>query len=524
MKLLLCDDDISVIEVLKSQIDYKQLGVENIIEAYNGQMAMEIIDREKPDLILCDIGMPICDGIEVLKYIAEKKYDVEFSFLTCYEDFEYAKIAIQYGVTDYVTKPFEIQDVKICLQKMIANAVQKQQISSENISQAQKDSLTRSIFHQAINGVLGTDKNSVDISLRQNGAEFTADSLWHIVFSCYDMTDAIMNTWSRDLLCFTVSRLSNEALDEYVGSSYAIVESNERFMWTICFVPGEVSDEQLTNRCQTLINCSMECTSMNPVVLLSGKVPFWQSHDVVTLMYEKIRKVRYCGGQILTLNQDLDNIISDDEVLNSDHILWYLKKRDEAGYQEYVKVQIDRLSGSKDSLSTFRREITNIFLTIFQDNGVSSKEVLLDEQLAEYDKTATNNKNSLMEYCMYLMRMQQDVMKDEIDSKDIMARAIRYVDEHYRDNIDRDDVAAVAFVTPNYLSKLFRNHMGMNLREYIDQLRIEEAKRLLLSTQMSVSEVASHVGYFNISYFSTVFHKIVGMSPVDWRNDSARGE
>ena len=115
-------------------------------------------------------------------------------------------------------------------------------------------------------------------------------------------------------------------------------------------------------------------------------------------------------------------------------------------------------------------------------------------------------------------------MKDEIDSKDIMARAIRYVDEHYRDNIDRDDVAAVAFVTPNYLSKLFRNHMGMNLREYINQLRIEEAKRLLLSTQMSVSEVASHVGYFNISYFSTVFHKIVGMSPVDWRNDSARGE
>ena len=59
----------------------------------------------------------------------------------------------------------------------------------------------------------------------------------------------------------------------------------------------------------------------------------------------------------------------------------------------------------------------------------------------------------------------------------------------------------------------------MNLREYINQLRIEEAKRLLLSTSMSISEIASYVGYFNISYFSTVFHKLVGVSPFDWRND-----
>ena len=97
-------------------------------------------------------------------------------------------------------------------------------------------------------------------------------------------------------------------------------------------------------------------------------------------------------------------------------------------------------------------------------------------------------------------------------------RAKKYIDENFRENIDRNDVASVTFVTPNYLSKLFKNSMNMNLREYINQLRIEEAKRLLLSTAMSVSEIASYVGYYNISYFSTVFHKIVGVSPFDWRN------
>ena len=98
-----------------------------------------------------------------------------------------------------------------------------------------------------------------------------------------------------------------------------------------------------------------------------------------------------------------------------------------------------------------------------------------------------------------------------------------YIQANFRENIDRDDVAAVAFITPNYLSKQFRSKMGMNLREYINQIRVEEAKRLLLSTNLPVSEVAGMAGYENISYFSTVFRKRTGMSPVDWRN-SGGGE
>ena len=105
---------------------------------------------------------------------------------------------------------------------------------------------------------------------------------------------------------------------------------------------------------------------------------------------------------------------------------------------------------------------------------------------------------------------------DETD--DIIARVEAYIHDHFRENINREDVAAIAYITPNYLSKQFRIKKGMNLREYINQIRIEEAKRLLLTTNLSVSEVAGMSGYENISYFSTVFRKYTGMSPIDWRN------
>ena len=116
-------------------------------------------------------------------------------------------------------------------------------------------------------------------------------------------------------------------------------------------------------------------------------------------------------------------------------------------------------------------------------------------------------------------------MKELADSDDIIARVEAYIQAHFRENINREDVAAIAYITPNYLSKQFRNKKGMNLREYINQIRIEEAKRLLLTTNLSVSEVAGLSGYENISYFSTVFRKHTGMSPIDWRNlEIANGE
>ena len=105
MKLLICDDDISTIEVLESQLDSSALGISQILKAYNGKMAMDIIDREKPELILCDIGMPIANGIDVLKYAYDRKYDMEFSFLTCYEEFEYA-LAVGVTAPFYLAKLF----------------------------------------------------------------------------------------------------------------------------------------------------------------------------------------------------------------------------------------------------------------------------------------------------------------------------------------------------------------------------------------------------------------------------------
>jgi len=189
MKLLICDDDISTVDVIQNQLSCAELGISGILRAYNGAAAKDLIARERPELILCDIGMPICDGIEVLKYVYENKIQTEFAFLTCHEDFEYAKTALLYGACDYITKPFEMEELKISLQRMIASAAQKRS-SFLASRQAQFDSVLTSVLRQISDGMYGTDRGSINSLLQRNGLRFRAEDGWHLVVSCADMTDA----------------------------------------------------------------------------------------------------------------------------------------------------------------------------------------------------------------------------------------------------------------------------------------------------------------------------------------------
>ena len=519
MKLLVCDDDISTIDVIQSQLDCRELGISTILRAYNGEMAEQIVDEEHPDIILCDIDMPIHNGIDVMKYVYEKAPGTEFSFLTCYEKFEYAQMAVNYGVTSYLTKPFDLEDVKICIQKMAANVIKKRMAIDIN-PQSQYDSLMSSIFRQASDGILGSTKELVSAGLRMNGVSFGADSIWRIIFTCADMTDAIRKTWSKDLLLFTTSRMHDEALLNYIGSAHTVVNSDDRFIWSLCFIEGNPGDDELLAKSRTLIDFSDMHMSLRPAVLISEPFMFYQASSVVCELYDRMRKMRYYGGNIFLMSQDNLPEVSNGGRPSENQVLWYLKKRDEAGYTEYLDSLLDGMRCTVENLNVFRRELIHIFITHFRDNGLSTNSIFLDQRINSLDDLACNSREAMMDYAVALFRFQQEMVRDSVDSEDIIERAKKYILDNYRENIDRNDVAAVTFVTPNYLSKLFKNNMNMNLREYINQLRIEEAKRLLLSTEMSVSEIASYVGYYNISYFSTVFHKIVGVSPFTWRNQA----
>lgn len=110
-----------------------------------------------------------------------------------------------------------------------------------------------------------------------------------------------------------------------------------------------------------------------------------------------------------------------------------------------------------------------------------------------------------------------EVSMDE--ENDIIREARRYIEENFREDLNRERIASTVFVSPNYLSKLFRQNTHHTLREYINSCRIREAQTILQNGEESVSDVALRVGFDNVSYFSVVFKRLCGVSPTEWRGN-----
>ena len=518
MKLLICDDDISTVDVIQSQLHGEELGITVFFRAYNGEVAKEIIAKEKPDLILCDIGMPKCDGIQVLKYIHEHEIDTEFAFLTCHEDFSYAQTALQYGASDYITKPFEMEDLRRALQRMAATARRK-----KASHQAQWDSTMNSVLRQISDGMYGSDQATVNSLLIRNGIHYKAESSWHMVVSCADLTDAVREVWRQELLMYTLGRLHDEVLAEYIGSAYTLVHMDERFLWCTCFVPEHLcSTHVLEERCRNLMEMCKNHTSLNPVFLISDPFPLYDAGNIKSRMHSRMRKICLYAGKIFYLQKPEPAESLAPTFLDSSRIHHYLKKHDTQSFLEYIRAVTDQLADSKDytrqAMDHLRRELIHAFAACIRDNGIPESEIFSDSDVSALEKISVHSADNMFRYAQVLYEKVDYRLREVMDADDIIARVESYIQDHFRENINREDVAAIAYITPNYLSKQFRIKKGMNLREYINQIRIEEAKRLLLTTNLSVSEVAGLSGYENISYFSTVFRKYTGMSPIDWRN------
>ena len=111
-----------------------------------------------------------------------------------------------------------------------------------------------------------------------------------------------------------------------------------------------------------------------------------------------------------------------------------------------------------------------------------------------------------------------DAERHENDGKNIEFEVKRYVQEHLQENIMISDIAEYLHFNPKYLMRAFKNQTGAGILEYITDLRMKKAKKLLKTTRLPIKEVASQVGYGDYAYFSRVFGKECGISPKEYRN------
>jgi len=131
------------------------------------------------------------------------------------------------------------------------------------------------------------------------------------------------------------------------------------------------------------------------------------------------------------------------------------------------------------------------------------------------------------EICSWTVNVLNTFLDTVYESRNIknarlLSDAMRYINENYNRNLTLESVAQHVYISPFYLSHMFKEELGFTFLEYLTKLRIEEAKKLLMEKDMTIIEVASEVGYEDAGYFSKVFKKYTGISPAQYRKNNYR--
>lgn len=504
LKVLLVDDEPNVRHGVKMMIPWNDLGLEVIGEAEDGDDGLSKIMSLKPDIVIADVKMPGMTGIKMIESANKNGYNGKCLILSGYSDFTYAKEAMSLGVKGFILKPVDEDEMIEALKALC------EEIQTEKKNKAAMRKGSKYMNEQLIRALLLGDDSII------NKSPLSA--------YCYECYDAAIISPAEDMEQDEKSVLLESVKSRLDACSDVDVISPEfRSGITAVLFKGwkrkKILDffselnKDLFGKIFVTIGNTVNCPEDIRLSYLDAdgllKNRFMYSHcGVVTS--ETISDESGGEGQI-------NDIVS--------KIYAYVEINDTEKLSETLEQLRQALCGSsytperiKVICITAAMEIKSRLIKSIGDK--KTEQFINDEFIAEIGETSSlfdimeKMKSTLCELsCTHFGRT----------TKSTMERVVQYIQSNYSRELRLEQLANIFGYNSAYLGKVFHQYTGENFNNYLDRIRITEAKRLLLLDEYKVYEVAEMVGYSNINYFHNKFKKYVGISPLSFKRQGKGG-
>ncbi len=519
-KVIVADDEKKVIQLMKKLIDWEDLGFEIIGSANDGLTALSLVEKYQPDLLITDIRMPGCNGLELLQKSKECKPDLLCIVVSGYQEFEYARSAMKYGVEDYLLKPLNKNEMTELLNKtrikLESGAELEYQIQLNN--KRKQEMLIRKLRDCALNGV---DFNSLEDINHQYGFRFVSGQSVSCLVKV-DIPDAERHLQTHKILSEHVLEIVRRNIAQ-ITDEYAAAVIPEGVAAILNSAADSFSDlKKLSYRIRKKIE--QEAFEETRVTFCAGTIQRNFSDlgkSFLSAVY--LCEDRLCGsGNYRDANVESPLLISNKVLEAEDRIALHeavelLSSEDfrNALRQSYTKmINISSLNGR--TIRNWYEEVIDTVIFKLVSFGVNGKKVKVElmeafwyyDSFVELESNLENVISSLLEE----LRMDKEIQ----ESKPI-TDAKRYIREHYREALRLEDVSNEVGFNATYFSTLFKKETGMNYQEYLTELRMAKAKELLSEGDLSPADVAEKIGYSDIKYFSRLFKKATGINPSEYK-------
>jgi len=525
-KVLIVDDELLVRVGLKTTIDWEANGFKVVAEASNGEQGLEQYKKHLPDVIITDIKMPKKDGLWLVEEIRKEDSNAKILVLTCYDEFSFARKALKVGADDYILKS-EIEDEELVatMQKM----KKKMDIDHKNKDikdkvLTSKNDIKRSIFSDMVKSSFVIDTNLTE---RCAGIEFPLVQT-RFAFASMSINDTLdelnmepaqvkqRNHAIRNIMLGLFTERSIEYIYSHLTKRYIFFLSSQ-----------SLNENEIRRTFETAINSVKSYFDCSLNVVYSDI--FSDIRDSLIIYNKFLEK-----SQILFYKHEKSYFIS-----NANHVSYSEPKAIQLE-KEYNKLFIEAVA--KEDLEGAKELICQAG-SYFEQNNVNPMIVkvacskLIGNIFDSYGLFIENNQEinnneyyhheiEIAEHLRRILNLLTDFITKVIvaiqhmrytNSKLVINRALNYIDQHYDEKISLEDVAQKLHLSKHYLCNAFKKGTGENMSLYINKLRIEKAKKLLLESDGRIKEIFEEVGYSNQQYFSKVFKKVTGMTVVEYK-------
>lgn len=501
MKILIADDEDYTREGLIEGIDWEEFGIDEMMQAMNGDEALRIVKWFRPDIVLTDIRMPKMDGIafaeEMLKAIPQSK----LIFISGYMETEYLKSAIRLSAIDYIEKPIDVDQVRKALRKAVDQIARERKTREvdEGNRELRQQKLFELLTHRDSDG-RAVEKFAGEVGFPLSGKYVCVEvqfprcrkaagtEMDKVLEMIRETEGKAVGIWQDNALF--------EVIIAYPGRiGYRLGPLYRRIMdhWPECKVAVgiEAGDHRnIYNSCRTAR------AAMNRAFYRPEQRMFEINENI--LQQKRFMEPGIYGSFLRTLPEGPQKTAE-----------WFRGLFEDLFSREYYQ---------KEQIYTLMLSLLTAVFKQFPESYDSLPRVQGEEQLQAY----LMEMDSLQEMQVFTEKILGHVQERE-EKLSGYGRIVRdvmdYIAKHYgEENLSTARIAEHFHFSQTYMNVLFKQETKVTLKQYLSSYRLEKAKQLLEHDYGKVTEIAEKCGFANANYFAKVFREATGMTPMEYRD------
>lgn len=533
-KIMLADDEGIVIDSLKFIIE-KEFGDECQIEyAKTGRSVIELAENYRPDIAIMDIQMPGINGIDAMKEIRANNKNVIFIVMSAYDKFDYAKEAIKLGVMEYITKPMEKSKIIAALQKAMGKIDKERMKRSNDLLIREKlETVVPIIESGLIYNMLFQEHFTEDIDNYKNLLGITQNQAYMLAVVCGDGQEGshMTNAVGSSVKMQQHDKVVRECMKEYYPDCVVGSAMGNKLAVMIPYDGDEMEYNEriaIIEKSRELVRVLRRKTDISFRVGISSVKTLEEARDSYK---EALNALTMTTGSVAHV---------DDLPIGCQYEADYPIHLEKRLFAEVKNGETDHAIATAETYfdlvaANYADDLMNMRLKVLEF-------ALFAEHLAYESGGMTYEFRAREDYLPTIMAISDlDTLKkwfgDKIGtathnvsckasekSMSVVETAKEYIQNNYSKDISLDDVSRTVNISPYYFSKIFKEETGEGFVEYLTGIRIEKAKELLNTTEYSIKEICSVVGYADPNYFSRSFKKNVGVTPTEYKDGKPSAE